>query len=443
MELRDLIVAPIILLAVYTIAYILWPFVTDEVNRPYFFPALTLKVIGAIALGLIYQFYYKGGDTLTFHTHGSREIWNAFMKSPELGVRLLFATGKHEIGLYDYMESIWLYRDQSSYFIIRIAFLLDLITFSSYTGTAILFAVISFCGAWLLYMTFYKIEPALHGWIALSILFIPSVIFWGSGILKDTITLSFLGLATYSYHVLFIEKRIRVKYVFFLVLALFVIFSIKKYILMSFLAGIVVWFFLDYFSRVRSSMLRFLLIPFVAAISVLFMFIFINKIAEDDPRYALDKLAQTAKITAYDIRYQTGRDAGSGYSLGDLDGSLASTLKLAPKAINVSLFRPYLWEVRNPLMLLSAVESLAILIITLYTIFKVKGKLFSYMQVPVIGFCLLFSLAFAFGVGVSTFNFGTLSRYKIPLIPFYLMAIGLILNYWNNDRKTAALESTE
>ena len=30
----------------------------------------------------------------------------------------------------------------------------------------------------------------------------------------------------------------------------------------------------------------------------------------------------------------------------------------------------------------------------------------------------------AFAVGVSTFNFGTLSRYKIPMEPFYLLGIG-------------------
>jgi hypothetical protein len=439
-ELRDLIVAPFVLAVVYAVAYVVRPMVTDEVNRVYYFPALTLKIIGAIALGTLYQFYYKGGDTLTFHTHGSRHVWEAFMDSPLIGLKLLFANGEHEIGLYRYSEQIWQYRDQSSYFIIRIAAVFDLFTFSSYWGTAILFAVLSFCGGWMLYQTFYKIYPLLHAWVALSIFFVPSIIFWGSGILKDTVTLAFLGVATSAFYNLFMERRIKLKYILLLVLSFYVIFSVKKYILISFLAAAMVWVFLQYFGKIRSYMLRILLVPFVAIACAFLIYVTINKVVSDDPRYALDKLAQTARITAYDIRFMTGKDAGSGYSLGELDGSFGGTLKLAPKAINVSLFRPYFWEVRNPLMVLSALESLIILLLTCYTLFSVRSKLLRYIQDPLIGFCLLFALVFAFGVGVSTYNFGTLARYKIPLIPFYMIAIGLILNQWNNDRNVERLD---
>jgi len=49
---------------------------------------------------------------------------------------------------------------------------------------------------------------------------------------------------------------------------------------------------------------------------------------------------------------------------------------------------------------------------------------------PTIQFCLIFSLVFAFAVGISSFNFGALSRYKIPCLPFY--ALALILIYYKN-----------
>ena len=50
---------------------------------------------------------------------------------------------------------------------------------------------------------------------------------------------------------------------------------------------------------------------------------------------------------------------------------------------------------------------------------------------PVILFCILFSLVFAIFVGMTTLNFGTLVRYKIPCLPFYLIALILILDYKN------------
>jgi len=43
-------------------------------------------------------------------------------------------------------------------------------------------------------------------------------------------------------------------------------------------------------------------------------------------------------------------------------------------------------------------------------------------------FCLIFTLIFAFAVGISTSNFGSLVRYKIPCLPFYT-AFLIILFY--------------
>jgi hypothetical protein len=442
LELRDLIVTPIVVMLVFVAAYIIRPLVTDEINRKYYFPALSTKVFGAIILGVIYQFYYGGGDTFAYHTHGSRPIWEAFMQSPDLGIDLLFSNGEMEGRNWDITDRIWYYKDQKSFFIIRIAAVLDLITFSSYSATATLFAVIGFIGAWLLFSMFYKKFPDMHPWLAFSCLFVPSVIFWGSGILKDTVTLSFLSIATYCVNRLFIEWRFSLRFFLLLLFAMFVIFSVKVYILMSFLAGALIWIFSKFYFKIQSLALRVLAIPFIILCISVLAYFGINEIVKDDPKYALTNLSETVRTTAYDIRYWTGKDAGSGYSLGDLDGSMESILKLAPAAINVSLFRPYLWEVSNPLMLLSAIESLLNLMLTVYILWKVRSKIFRYLQIPEVFFCIAFSIIFAFGVGVSTYNFGTLARYKIPLIPFYLMGLGIIYNAWNKERNSGEFERT-
>jgi hypothetical protein len=93
------------------------------------------------------------------------------------------------------------------------------------------------------------------------------------------------------------------------------------------------------------------------------------------------------------------------------------------------LFRPYLWEVRNPLMVLSAIEGLFLLGFTFFVFLKRRAVILQTLRNPDILFCVVFSLTFAFAVGVSTFNFGTLARYKIPLLPFYLIGLILMLNY--------------
>ncbi|NBW35227.1 MAG: hypothetical protein EBR30_09460 [Cytophagia bacterium] len=425
MELRDIVVTPLLLVLVLLGSLYVKSGIKDPILRKYFLPALWLKIFGALALGFIYQFYYNGGDTYNYHTFGSRVIWEAFTEDFGTGLKLLFTKPGAHPEVFSYSQRIPFYYDEKSFFIIRIATFFDLLTFSSYSATALFFALFSFAGAWAFFITFYKQFPHLHKWIAISILFIPSVIFWGSGLLKDTVTLSALGLLTYTIHEVLIDKKVTTFNLILLLFSGWLIIKVKMYIILCFLPAAFFWVYAKQLFTAGSFAARVLLAPLLIPFVIVGAYYGIAKISETDEKYSLDKIAETAKITAYDIRYWTGKDAGSGYTLGELDGTFSGMLALAPNAVNVSLFRPYLWEVRNPLMLLSALESFLFLSITIFLLFRYPMAFIKAFSDPNILFCFIFSLVFAFGVGVSTFNFGTLARYKIPLLPFY--ALGLVL----------------
>lgn len=429
MELRDFLVTPILIMLVYVIAYVIRPYVTDELTRKYFFWGLTVRIAGALFLGILYQFYYSGGDTFNYHTHGSRVIWEAFMESPSDGLALIFSSGEDQQIAYKYSSQILFWGDSGSYFIVRLAAIFDLLTFSTYSATAILFALLNFTGMWLFFTVFAKQFPEQRKWIAVAVLFIPSVVFWGSGVLKDSVVLACIGILTYCVKKLFIDRRFSISRIAMMLAAVIVIYNVKIYVLLCFLPAMLLWIYASEFYKIRSTILKALLVPFVLALIVVSGFYAVVKIGEDDKRYALENLSRTARITAYDIGFYTGKNAGSGYSLGELDDSFTGMLKLAPAAVNVSLFRPYLWEVRNPLMALSAAESFVLFILTLYILFRKRSLFFRALGDPNVLFCLVLSVTFAFAVGVSTFNFGTLARYKIPLLPFYALALILIYYY--------------
>lgn len=435
MELRDFIVTPLVIIVVYVIAYFIRPKVTDVNTRPYFLPGLTVRIFGALAVGFIYQFYYSGGDTFTYHTHGSRPLWEALFETPVNGIRAFFYHGTYGAGLWNIAEKIWYWRDSSSFFIIQIAAFFDLITFSTYSATAVLFSVLAFTGGWMLYLVFYQSHPKAYRMLAYCCLFVPSVIFWGSGILKDTVTLAFVGISTYCIFKMMINRKINLTLILLLIVSFYVIFSVKEYILISLIAGLIVWVASNYLFKIRSVVFRLLLIPTVTILCIAFSYLIINEVIGEDSRYSLDRLANTSMITARDIRFGWGARAGdgSGYTLGRLDGTWQSMIAMAPAAINVSLFRPYLWEIKNPLMMLSAIEALMTLCFTLYVFVVVRTSIFKYVKAEII-FCLVFVLIFAFGVGVSTFNFGTLSRYKIPLLPFYWSMLAIIYSSWKEDK---------
>jgi multisubunit Na+/H+ antiporter MnhE subunit len=64
---------------------------------------------------------------------------------------------------------------------------------------------------------------------------------------------------------------------------------------------------------------------------------------------------------------------------------------------------------------------------------------FIYMQKIVLSdsfivFSLIFSFVFAFIIGITTANFGALVRYKIPLIPFFMASLFIIITNFNIEK---------
>ena len=100
-------------------------------------------------------------------------------------------------------------------------------------------------------------------------------------------------------------------------------------------------------------------------------------------------------------------------------------------------------EVRSPFDASVSPGKFGAAYFTVYVIFRRRGYFFRTLSYPNIIFCLVFSVTFAFAIGVSTFNFGTLTQYKIPLLPFYFVALTLMMHYSNKDRNDEAVEATE
>ena len=436
---QDLLLTPLVLLVVYLIAYAVRPLFTDRVTHTYFLPGLTVKIVGAIAVGFIYQFYYGGGrpsgDTFNYFANAAI-IHEAFGESFDTGLQLLLADGEYTPDIFQYATRMYWFHSPTEYFVIRVIAVLGLLTFHTYSAIAVLFAVLSFSGVWALFGTFYKLFPALHRKFAIAILFLPSVVFWGSGILKDSITLGALGWATWAIVRIFFERKGIPLATTILLLALYTIYAVKIYIVLCFLPAALLWVFMANIDRVQSVVIRALVTPVILVLVVTLSYFAVIEIGKDNTRYSVDKLSETAEITARYLTYVGESQGGSVYTLGDdFDFSLLGMLRKFPLAVNVTLFRPYLWEAYNPVMLLSALESFFTLVLTVYILFQVGiRRFFGYVaSKPIVLFCLLFAIAFSFSVGISTYNFGSLVRYKIPMFPFYLSGL-FILQYYAQYR---------
>ncbi|KOY85405.1 hypothetical protein AD998_03885 [bacterium 336/3] len=431
MELKDVLLAPVFLAILYLWAYLRQAKQTNPLTKRYYFMALHLRMFGALALGLIYQFYYQGGDTYNFF-HDSQIIWSVLLDKPDIGIQILTDTPDTlNPATQAYTNYMYFYPDRSTMIIVKASTLLGVISYHTYLANSFCLAFFSFSGLWAMYKAFVDIYPMLYKRYAFACFMMPSAFFWGSGLMKDTLIIGALGWVFHSFYFGVIKRKNLTKNILILIASLWLMQAVKIYIAMCFLPSAAVWIFLQYRSSMKMALARALMLPLVLLIALPIGLYSVSKLTEGT-RFSFEEIGATTKTN-------TEWNAVSGnasYSLGEYDGTITSVVTKFPAAIFVSLFQPFIWQARNVVMLLAALQASFIIFLTIQTFLKSGFKFFSIIiNHPFLAFCLCFTLVLAFGTGVGSGNYGSLDRYRIPFIPFYISMMYTIQYYVKKPKK--------
>lgn len=408
--------------------------IKDAKVRVYHKMAFWYKVFFCFCYSLFVLYISLGDSTTLFYPEG-RYWYKAILDDPS-NLEHLFSSGslldKSEIGN---PYSIGYYSDESNFIIIKLTAFFGLFAFGQYMAINLFFALIAFSGLWKLYEFFLAQYPKLHKQFAIAILFLPTLTFWSSGILKDSMAIAALGWFTFSVYQLFYHKKKIIKNSIIIFLCLYIFSIVKIYILVAYLPAFVIFLLLKNAMLLKNTFARFALILAFIAGSILGFVAISSTMQEAVVGYAGNDI--TEGVGSYQEKYdaQKQKADGSYFSLGvEFDGSTFSLLKIAPAAIIATFYRPFIWESRNVSTLLSSIESFVLMIFTLFVFFKVGlfKSIKTIFKQPIILYCLFFALVFGLFVGATTLNFGTLVRYKIPAMPFYVCSLFLIL--YHNDK---------
>lgn len=428
--LQDLFLTPIYLLLIYSILYFLRTSIVDKEMRSFFIVGYTVKIIGAIFFGLVFQFVYGYGDTF-YYFEGGGIAREAFFNDMGSYWEILFQNmGEYSTpNTYSYAYRMPYYGDKGSFTVNQLGSVFSILSFHTYTINCLFFALLSFAGSWQMYRAWADMYPVLKKQIGWAIFFIPSIFFWASGVVKDSITFAALGFAFAAFHFGVIKRKNIYINIIILLLCFYTIYIIKLYILLCFIPACGWWFYSQYSKQIKSTFLRIIIAPFLLVIGVGFVYYSFSTLIKGT-EYDLDRVAQRAFITADWIHQMSSE--GSSYDIGidKMDGTIGSMLKLYPKGIFITLFRPFIWEIKNFNMALAGLENLVLLFLT-FLVFKnqkwgvILKRLRTHQMIMV---CLIFTLFFSGIIGIVSSNFGTLVRYRIPILPFYAIAL-IILGY--------------
>jgi hypothetical protein len=427
--LNDLLLAPVFMLIVYFWARHYSLKKNNALYTQYFVVALMIRLFSSVLLALVYQYYYDGhGDTHTYFAYVQR-IREVASIDTHAFIDFAFKP-THDLFLVStYFESgSAFFVNQSSNLVIKLALYLSYPLLNTYMLISFVFSIFCFYGCWKIFILFTELYPHLYKQFAIACLFLPSVCFWGTGILKDPLCLGALGTLTYHLYKLIFQRTKIIRRLIVVIICFWMLKTLKVYIILSFMPAYTFWLIFRYKNLISSKFIKTMMSPILFILSIsLGVFVFI-KIAQYSHRYAFDNLVRTAKDTQNWLYYSTQIQGGSGYTLGNIEYTSWGLLKVFPKAVNVSLFRPYIWEARKPILIPAALEGFISLFLTIRLLYKTGFIRFTKLILtnPEVQFCLVFSIIFAFSVGFTSYNFGTLVRYKIPLMPFYFIALFIL-----------------
>ncbi len=423
-ELWEGLLLPIYLLVILGIGYATAP----KQEKRLFMTGLSLRLAAAIAFASIYLFYYGGGDTIAYY-QTAQPFSLLFFEHPFLALKALYT--EYSLENYSMFSNEtgyplqYIYSDTQTFTVSRIVAHILLISFNSYIVSTVILAAISYIGSWKLYVMFKNIFSNTRI-AAISALFIPSVLFWGSGISKDTITLASASYLIYGIYFTFSKREIKLSRILGMLISLYFVLAIKPYIFLALSPGVILWLLSEPISKLNSRFFRRFSIPIIAVISSLIFIVLIQQLNSVLGNYATDQILEKAIVTQEDLKQDYY--GGNSFDIGEVSPTIGGVLSKVPIATFYGLYAPTLLQVRSAVMALSALENTFLLFLTLKLLatFKIRRIFTTTLDHPILLFSILFSLLLAFSIGFTTPNYGAMIRFKIPLIPFfvfYLMSI--------------------
>ncbi len=369
--------------------------------------ALLFKLSMGIALGLVYRYYYQANDTWLFFEDAAK-LADLAREDIRSYMQFLWRT--------DQAQPVWhllANTQERSLFFVKIVSGFALISSKNYWITAIYFSFISFISSWYLLQTVIKNFAESTKAAALAFLFFPSVVFWSSGIVKETLALAGLYcLASVFIKIIKGDGRSWVEWLVVL-FSFYVAWSLKYYWTALFMAVVSTSLIMFVGQKRMVSLQRFKLISWV------FIFFALSGIASLlHPNFYLSRFLNVL-ITNHDEFVRISRPETLIHYY-QLTASWLSIFLNAPWALFSGLFRPFIMEANGLIPVLASLENLVLLALTGALFFHRKLQqadrlLFFSTVVYVVLLCVFLAL--------STPNLGSLSRYRVGFLPFFTFII--------------------
>ncbi len=398
-----------------------WNFFRLEGISPWLLvTAFLLKVIGGISLIAVYTYYYTDPAKADVYRYfnDSLLISDVLWKNPLAWLKIMSGIGINEPSTFHYLLHTQYFSHPTqdmvtdNTFIIRLHVLLNYLTASNIYLNTLLMNMAAFIGLTALLkslLPFFQERPILP---VLALFFIPSVVFWGSGPLKEQLLFAFIGAYVFLLSTA-IERKAFYRYSL-AALVLLLAFAVKPPIaVLLFLSS----FFLPMANLYKVK--RFLALVFVLSFVLIAAFWF-------GWQYKVCALL-TDKHNEF-VHLALAENSGSLINAELLNGSCFALLRIVPKSFLDAFAGPYLWQGGSLFQMLFSLQNTFLLFLLAYLLFHFFRFPMLRSQRLIIAFCFCFAFSNYLLIGITVPVMGAIVHYRIIAEPFLLLAVLLLTN---------------
>ncbi len=384
---------------------------------------LLLLFCTKVGVGIVYGFYFdtplliNTADTWCFFKKSLPET-QLLLHHPFLFIKTLFSNKFSEAGGALISNNTY-WEDLKDNIIIKILAIFNVFSRNNYFTNILFYNFLSFFGL----VAFYRLVKLFsisHQYLLLaSIFLLPSFLFWSSGIHKDGLMFSALGLIFFSFQRIIMHTG-KAKHWITIIMCIFFVFFVKNYLALALIPALLSWWLADrnqqrhefYFIAVYSGCLLIIMLIGMTGDKYNALYYIVNR-HNDYLKYYGNAALQVRPLLA----------------------NTESAIFYLPTAIDIAFFRPHPFESKNFEYLLSFIE--IVLTLTITIIFIGSAKLNRLMP-PFLICCLYFAFSILLMDGyIVTFS-GAIVRYRSLMLPFLITPMIALIPEKRKRRKERA-----
>jgi hypothetical protein len=362
-----------------------------------------LKVMAGIFygwMGIYYGNLAQMVDTWAYHHYGIAE-YNLLKTDPSVYFTNLF-NNPYPGGMEKFFgsaDSYW--NDLKGNIFVKLLSIVDIFSLGHYYVNVIFFSFLSFFGPVAVYRVMNDLFPGKKIIILLATFLVPSFIYWSSGVYKEGIIFTGIGMIIYHLYFGWKEQHYSFKRWLGILFGLAILLVMRNYLMVLIAPAVLAWLLAarwpKYGFAMFTSVYLFCGVLFFTARNIYPGFDFPKAVVEKQQAF---------------LRLQGG---GSTIPIKELEPTAASFLKNTPQAVTLSFFRPFPGDVTHLLSLVASLEiNLLLLLFLLFLFFRKRNGAVSKNAVYL---CVFLSISVMLAIGFSVNNLGAIVRYRSIVLP--------------------------